>query len=160
MLALHGFHLVEVYNPHSNWRKDTQRWHELIRRGPKSRFGLLLLTIPYSEDLFNRGWIVVKTDGISKRLLKDALLRGSFYPSTGPTVVFGVIDELITVKLKGDNPAKIEFIAGNGDVVSSVTSIEASYTPKGNEGFVGGSRDRGGKRAWSPTILARARRSS
>lgn len=151
MLALHGFHLVEVYNPHSNWREDTQRWHELIRRrGPKEPIWAIAVDDSHSEDLFNRGWIVVKTDGISKKALKDALLRGSFYPSTGPTVVFGVIDELITVKLKGDNPAKIEFIAGNGDVVSSVTSIEASYTPKGNEGFVRVEVEtEGGKRAWS-----------
>ena len=151
MLALGDYQLVEVYNPHSNWREDTTRWHELIRRlGPGNPVWAIAVDDSHSEALFNFGWTMVKTDGISPEALKDALQRGSFYATTGPTVIFGAASGVITARVEGDEPAKISFIAGNGEVVSSVTSMEASYTPKGNEGFVRIEVEaKNGKRAWS-----------
>ncbi|NLY30721.1 MAG: hypothetical protein GX047_08860 [Firmicutes bacterium] len=151
MLALHDYTLVEVYNPHSNSRKDTATWHELIRRlGPEISVWAIAVDDAHDENLFNRGWVMVKTEGVSEEALKEALLRGSFYASTGPTVVFGVEDGVITARIEGDEPAEISFIAGNGEVVYSITSTEGSYEPKGNEGFIRVEVEtKRGKRAWS-----------
>ena len=67
MLA-HDYTLVEVYNPHSNSRKDTATWHELIRRLPEICLGRAVV-MP-DENLFNRGWVMVKTEGVSEEALR------------------------------------------------------------------------------------------
>ncbi len=151
MLALDGFQLVEVYNPHSNSKEDTSRWHQLIRRlGPDNPVWAIAVDDAHNEKLFNRGWVVVKTAGISEDALKTALKRGSFYPSTGPVVDFGVTGGDITVKMANNSRAKISFVAGNGEIVYVVTASEATYRPRGNEGFIRVEVETSnGKKAWS-----------
>ena len=101
----------------------------------------------HDENLFNADGY--GQDGGCSEEAKS-LLRGSFYASTGPTVVFGVEDGVITARIEGDEPAEISFIAGNGEVVYSITSTEGSYEPKGNEGFIRVEVEtKRGKRAWS-----------
>ncbi|MBE3577837.1 MAG: hypothetical protein IMX00_09120 [Limnochordales bacterium] len=151
MLALTGYQLVEVYNPHSDPVEDTRRWHELIRRlGPNRPVWAIAVDDSHSPERLNLGWIVVKTDGISQEALKAALRRGSFYASTGVSADFGVQENRIMVHVHSEEPAEIRFINGSGASVEQVAGFSAQYAPSGAEGFVRVEvRSQSGEMAWS-----------
>jgi len=151
MLALTGYQLVEVYNPHSDPQEDTRRWHELIRRlGPSRPVWAIAVDDSHSPELFNHGWIVVKTEGVSQEALKAALQRGSFYATTGVSVDFGAEDNRIMVRVLDEEPAEIRFIDSTGAAVKQVTGLFAQYAPSGGEVFIRAEvRSQSQKTAWS-----------
>jgi len=86
-----------------------------------------------------RGWIYVRTDRLEPRAIVEALERGSFYASTGVELTdLQATASAITVTIKATTYSRyrVQFIGRNGRVLSEVTTPAATYTFKGDEGYV------------------------
>jgi hypothetical protein len=86
-----------------------------------------------------RGWIHVRTDHLEPRAIVLAMERGNFYASTGVELASyettpGSI--ALTIKTTTYSRYRVQFIGRNGRVLSEVTEPTATYTFKGDEGYV------------------------
>jgi hypothetical protein len=86
-----------------------------------------------------RGWIYVRAEQLESRALVEAMERGDFYASTGvelasyePTTT-GIT---LTVKATTYSKYRVQFIGRTGKVLLEQTTPAASYTFKGDEGYV------------------------
>jgi len=99
-----------------------------------------------------KGWVFVRSPRLEARALVEALERGDFYSSTG--VQMEAIDASATgltlaVKPEASSKYRIQFIGRQGRVLSEVTTPTASYTFKGDEGYVRATvLESNGKVAW------------
>jgi hypothetical protein len=85
------------------------------------------------------GWVVVRTPRLEARAIVDAVERGDFYGSTGVEML--AIDtsaSAMTLRIKTQSSSKyrIQFIGRQGRVLSEATASPATYTFKGDEGYV------------------------
>ena len=135
LVALRGFQLLEVWNPHSRSGEDTRLWDAVLRaRGPAASLWGVAVDDCHRGKQFNRGWIAVKVPEISASALRRALLGGAFYASTGPAADFSAAGESITVQL--EDRGHIRFADSRGIVRSEVDGTESRYAVYGNEQFV------------------------
>ena len=86
-----------------------------------------------------RGWIYVRSDRLDSRAIVEAMERGDFYASTG--VELANYDATpasiaLTIKTTTYSRYRVQFIGRNGKVLSEVTEPKATYTFKGDEGYV------------------------
>ena len=99
-----------------------------------------------------KGWVYVRSPRLEARALVEALERGDFYSSTG--VQMQAIDASATeltlaVKPEASSKYRIQFIGRQGRVLSEATTPTASYTFKGDEGYVRAKVfESNGKTAW------------
>jgi len=145
---LSGFHLVEIWNPHSNSDEDVRRWDTALRHaGPEQPVWGVAVDDCHRQDQFNRGWIMVKVSEVSATGLRNALLHGSFYASTGPSVDFGVDGG--TVHVKVSSPGRIRFVDAGGRTRLEVQGGSGRYQAEGKEGYIRAECVTDGGRAWS-----------
>jgi hypothetical protein len=106
-----------------------------------------------------RGWVMVRAARLDARTLLESLERGDFYASTGV-----VLDDItgggtsMSVKVKPESSSKyrIQFIGDGGRVLSEVGEPSASYTFKGDEGYVRAKViESNGRMAWCQPVLVR-----
>jgi len=86
-----------------------------------------------------RGWIYVRTDRLEPRAIVEAIDRGSFYASTGVELAsYETTPASIAIAIKTTTYSRyrVQFIGRNGKVLSEVTEPTATYTFKGDEGYV------------------------
>jgi hypothetical protein len=86
-----------------------------------------------------RGWVVVRAPRLEPRAIVEALDRGEFYASTGVELAaYEATASGITLKVRA--PAwsryRVQFIGRGGQILSEQTDPSASYTFKGDEGYV------------------------
>jgi hypothetical protein len=86
-----------------------------------------------------RGWVVVRAPRLEPRAIVEALDRGEFYASTGVELTaYEATASGITLKVRA--PAwsryRVQFIGRGGQVLSEQVEPSASYTFKGDEGYV------------------------
>jgi hypothetical protein len=135
LVALGGFHLLEVWNPHSRSGEDTRLWGAVWRaRGPAAPVWGVAVDDCHSHKQFNRGWISVKVPEISAAALRRALRDGAFYASTGVVGDFSAVGQIITVQL--EDRGHIRFVDSRGIVQSEVDGTESRYAVRGDEQFV------------------------
>lgn len=150
-LVVPQFSLVEVFNPFSNTQRDEAFWHEIVmQRGPDRPVWAIAVDDAHDASAIDRGWTMVKASSKTLDGLKDALDRGSLYPTTGLQPEFWVAAGMIHTSIA--EFVRIEFVDGHGTVVKRLLeATEGSYEPAGHEGFI---RIRlydpaTGNRAWS-----------
>jgi hypothetical protein len=147
MENLPGPFLVEVWNPHSSSGEDTRRWAAAVRaHGPDVFIGATAGDDCHNASQFNRAWVMVRVETIATAALRDALLRGSFYASTGVEAEFAVEGEGITVRSCGD---EVKVLDASGRVRRVLPGGSGRYDPAGDEGFVRLECHAGSRRAWS-----------
>ena len=86
-----------------------------------------------------RGWVYVRADRLDARAIVEALERGDFYASTGVELAaYDVTRTSIALKVKPTTYSKyrIQFIGREGRVLAEQTDAAASYSFKGDEGYV------------------------
>jgi hypothetical protein len=86
-----------------------------------------------------KGWVYVRSSKLDGRALAEALERGEFYASTGVELTsIDVANSTLTIAVRQEPTSKyrIEFIGRQGRVLSEATTSPASYTFKGDEGYV------------------------
>ncbi len=146
--ALDGYHLVEVWNPHSDPEEDVARWVAACRHHGPGR----VLSPVASDDFhepgdFNRGWVVVRVEEVSPQALRDALLRGAVYASTGPQARFWTQEGAVWAET---DASWIRFYDASNRLRYEARGPQAGYTPSPEDGFVRVECvGRSGARAWS-----------
>jgi predicted metal-dependent phosphoesterase TrpH len=106
-----------------------------------------------------RAWIMVRADTLTEPLILGAIRRGDFYASTGVTLTeLAVTDRAITVAVLPvyDSRYTIEFIGTAGRVLATAHDRRASYTIRGDEGYVRVRvSDSNGRKAWTQAAIVR-----
>ena len=86
-----------------------------------------------------RGWIHVRAERLEGRALVEAMERGDFYASTGVELAAYEATPKginLTVKSTTYSRYRVQFIGQSGKVLLEQTTPAASYTFKGDEGYV------------------------
>ena len=106
------------------------------------------------------GWVQVRAAQLEPRAIIEALERGDFYSSTG--VELQAIEATasrmtITVREERSSKYRIQFIGRQGRLLSETTASPATYTFKGDEGYVRAKViESNGKLAWVQPVPAGA----
>jgi len=99
-----------------------------------------------------KGWVYVRAARLEARALVEALERGEFYSSTGvemQSIESSGSGLSLAVKTETASKYRIQFIGRQGRVLSEVSTPTASYTFKGDEGYVRAKvLESNGKVAW------------
>lgn len=99
-----------------------------------------------------KGWVYVRSPRLEGRALVEALERGEFYSSTG--VELRAVEATksglsVAVREEPLSGYRIQFIGRQGRVLSEATTPTASYTFRGDEGYVRAKViESNGKLAW------------
>ncbi len=134
MVALRGYHLIEISNHHSATRIDVARWATVLaRRGPSAPVGGVAVDDLHRDRDFNTGWVMVKTAAVTAAAFLDALRARAVVASTGPHAEFGVREGAIVCATDAD---RIRFLDAVGAVRYEVSGGDAAYAARGDEGFV------------------------
>jgi hypothetical protein len=159
--------LFEVYNGHPTVNNQgggavpglEEVWDRLLSSG-KLIYGIAVDDAHYfkrPEDPTaprpGFGWVYVRAPRLNARALVEALERGEFYSSTG--VVLESIEagqSAMTIRIR-QQPAsskyRVQFIGRQGRILAEATSSPATYTFKGDEGYVRAKViESNGKLAW------------
>ena len=86
-----------------------------------------------------RGWVHVRAPRLDARAIVDALERGDFYASTGVELAsYDATGTTVALKVRATTWSKyrVQFIGANGRLLAEQTDPAASYTFKGDEGYV------------------------
>jgi hypothetical protein len=98
------------------------------------------------------GWVYVRAPRLEPRAIVEALDRGDFYASTGVelTSLEATASSLtVTVKPGSSSRYRIQFIGRQGRVLHEAMTADATYTFKGDEGYVRAKvLDSNGRVAW------------
>lgn len=146
--------LFEVYNGHplvNNMGGGgvpglEATWDRLLSAG-KLLYGIAVDDAHTFKDPGNpdvagpgRGWVYVRAPRLDARALMDALERGDFYSSTGVELkTLDVSPARVHVDVKPGLPMaryRIQFIGRQGRVLQESPTPQATYAPKGDEGYV------------------------
>ena len=136
-------------------------WDELLTSGQRV-WGVAVddshhLKRPWDTDvaLPGKAWVVVRAEKADAKSIVAALERGEFYASTGVELEdFGPG----SVKVKEKNLAhyRIQFIGAKGRVLQETEGPSASYTMRGDEGYVRAKvMDSNGRCAWTQPAFSK-----
>lgn len=166
-----NYTLFEVHNGHPSVNNTggggvpglEEVWDRLLTGG-KLVYGLATDDAHVFKDPGNprvsgpgRGWVTVRAPRLDARALMEALERGDFYASTG--VVLEDVQATstgLTVKVSPDSASKyrIQFIGRGGRVLAEAIEPTATYTFKGDEGYVRAKvLESNGRAAWVQPVL-------
>lgn len=134
-------------------------WDRLLTDG-KRLYGIAVDDAHHFQGEFapersnpGRGWIVVRADSLEANALVTAMEAGQFYASTGVELADVQVEPTrltITIEPRGDFRYTTEFIGRGGRVLARTGGLTASYTPRGDEGYVRARvRDSMGYHAWT-----------
>ncbi len=132
---LQGFHLVEIWNPHSRSVDDIRRWVAVLHTQSRERasWGVAVDDCHHHRQ-FNHGWIMVKVPEISAEAFRQALLGGAFFASTGPSATFAVDGARVEVTLS--EPGHIRFLDRTSRIRAEGSGSTGRYGVQGDEGYV------------------------
>jgi hypothetical protein len=134
MIALRGYHMIEISNHHSASRADVARWAAVLAgRGPAASVGGAAVDDLHRDRDFNTGWIMVKTAAVAPEAFLAALRARAFVASTGPYAELGVHGGTIVCST---DAGRIRFLDAQGITRQEGPGPEAAYTPDGGEEFV------------------------
>ncbi len=104
-----------------------------------------------------QGWIVVRTASLSSQAILTAMESGEFYASTGVELSdYQANEKSITITIKEERTSKyrLQFIGSGGRVLSEALKSPATYTIRGNEGYVRAKIiESNGKFAWTQPVM-------
>jgi hypothetical protein len=149
---LTGYHGIEVVSPFADWTANLRIWQAAaVARGARAPVWLTAANDSHRAGVIGRAWVMVKAERRTAEALKAALVRGSFYPTTGVSAAFGVHEGQVYVSAA--LPLAVRFLDARGSIrakgrVSGGRPVY--YRPAGDESFVrvevAGPQ---GQRAWS-----------
>jgi hypothetical protein len=108
-----------------------------------------------------RGWVMVQADKLEPAALLEAMEQGRFYASTGVELAdYRVTASSVTVAVKATAFSKyrIQFIGKGGRVLTESLEPKATYTFRGDEGYVRAKVvESNGRVAWTQPVMVPAR---
>jgi hypothetical protein len=106
-----------------------------------------------------RGWVMVRAPRLDARAVLEALERGDFYASTGVVlddIVAGPREVTVKVKPEAASKYRIQFVGAGGRILADVGDTSATYTIKGDEGYVRARViESNGRMAWCQPVMVR-----
>jgi hypothetical protein len=137
-IAIKGLNHLEIYN-HKRRKETTASemlWDSILS-APDGRivYGVASDDNHHRKKSTGRGWIMVEAPYLAKETIKDNILRGNFYASTGIILKDYQIDQG-NIIIDTENGSRITFIGFMGRVLSTVNGSRATYKPTGNEVYV------------------------
>jgi hypothetical protein len=166
-----GDRLLEIYNGHptvhndggGDWPSMEIVWDAMLTHG-KRLFGIAVDDAHHFQGEFSRnranpgrGWVVVRSTSLAPRAIVDALDRGEFYASSGPTIDSVVVTATtVGFQILRDRDFKYTttFIGANGQVLATDRSFAPRYTLRGTETYVRARVvDSGGHTAWLQPVF-------
>lgn len=160
LLALGGFHAMEVYNngtEHLCHAGNAEVYWDLLLQHGKKVFATASDDVHGPDDLFG-GWICAKVSERSIEALIDALFKGNFYASCGPVIYdFGMDGN--GVYLSCSKCREIHFVTyppkGASFFAENGVPLTAAFHPlRGGEAYVHAvCIDGNGKSAWTNPIF-------
>jgi hypothetical protein len=103
-----------------------------------------------------RGWVFVRAPRLDSRAVVEALERGDFYASTGVELAaYEPTTTSITLKVRATTWSKyrVQFIGRGGRLLAEQPDASASYTFKGDEGYVRAKIiESNGQTAWTQPV--------
>jgi hypothetical protein len=111
-----------------------------------------------------RGWVMVRAPRLDAGALMQSLERGDFYSSTGVVLEDVVATErslAVKIKTEGVSKYRVQFIGRGGQILTEVADPSATYTFKGDEGYVRAKViESNGRMAWVQPVSVATRSSS
>jgi hypothetical protein len=111
-----------------------------------------------------RGWVMVRAPRLEAGALMQSLERGEFYSSTGVVLEDVIATErslAVKIKTEGVSKYRVQFIGRGGQILTEVAEPSASYTFKGDEGYVRAKViESNGRMAWVQPVSVVTRSSS
>jgi hypothetical protein len=164
---LRNFTLLEIASGHPYVNAQgpppvEAMWDALLTKGRRV-YGVAVddshhLKRPWDIDvaLPGKAWVVVRAERDAKSIVA-ALERGDFYASTGVELE-EVSATRVKVREKNGAHYRIRFIGSGGRVLHESVGASASYTARGDEGYVRIKViDSNGRMAWTqPSFIARS----
>jgi hypothetical protein len=106
-----------------------------------------------------RGWVSVRAPRLETRAIVEALDRGEFYASTGVELdTYEATATGVSLKVRATTYSKyrVQFIGKGGRVLAEQTEPSASYSFKGDEGYVRAKvLESNGRIAWTQPVLVK-----
>lgn len=171
LIKLQNYTLLEIYNGHplvnnlggGGLPSAEEIWDKVLAGG-KIVFGVADDDSHYFKRIGDptaptpgKGWIWVRVPELTAAAVIDALKKGDFYASTGVELSdIRSNGRSLTVAVKEERASKyrIQFIGGGGRVLEEAISSPATYTFRGNEGYVRSKIiESNGKLAWTQPIF-------
>ena len=174
LAAVKNTRLFEVFNGHPQVNNLggggvpglEEMWDAILTRG-HLLYGLAVddahtFKQPGNPDVAGpgRGWVYVRAPKLEARAIVEALDQGEFYASTGVELdVYEQTAERITVAVKPTKYSKyrILFIGSGGRILQETPAAKASYSIRGNEGYVRAKVvESNGRIAWLQPVMVRS----
>jgi hypothetical protein len=148
-----NYRLFEIYNGHPTVNNVggggvpglDEIWDRLLASGSLV-YGIAVDDAHTFKDAANpkvaapgRGWVAVRAPRLETRALLESMERGDFYASTGVVLddVRATASSLsVQVRVDGSSRYRIQFIGRGGQVLADVAEPSATYSFKGDEGYV------------------------
>ena len=167
-----GASLLEVFNGHPSVNlfggpgkpSNEQIWDGVLTAG-RAIFGVATDDShnyhDFSPHMANsgRGWVVVKASKLSQDAIVEGLASGDFYASTGVTLAdLDSSPDSVSLRIEQlrEELYSTSFTGSNGTPLKEVTGLEASYRPRGGEGYVRATvRSSAGFKAWTQPVFVK-----
>jgi hypothetical protein len=139
--SLAGYRGFEIFNGITSniaqrYERNTRLWHEaLMAKGFNDRIWAVAVDDAHAVDAIDRGWVMVKSRGLTRQSLRQAMDKGSMYASNGPSFgTLGILRGAVTAS--SPDAVSIRFIDQDLKVLAEGPASWATYRPKGAERFV------------------------
>ena len=165
-----GASLLEVFNGHPATNSyggpgrfsGEQIWDGVLSAG-RAIFGVATDDShnyhDFSPERSNpgRGWVVVRSPELTAGAIVEALAAGDFYASNGVTLAdLSLSQESVELDIEPQSQCVYGtvFTGRNGVVLAEISGLQATYRPRGDEGYVRATvRSSSGARAWTQPIF-------
>jgi hypothetical protein len=175
LIQLRDFTLLEIHNGHplvnnlgGGGSPGAEAIWDSILTGGKLVFGIADDDSHYFKRIGDptvptpgKGWIYVRAAELTPAAILNSLRKGDFYASTGVELSNyqaggGQIN--ITIKEERNSKYRIQFIGRGGRILSESIQSPATYTVRGNEGYVRAKIiESNGKMAWTQPVMIGAK---
>lgn len=171
LVKLRNYSLLEIHNGHplvnnqggGGVASAEQMWDSVLTSG-KLVFGIAdddVHTFKRFDDPAaarpGQGWIYVRAPSLDLAAIVNALKKGDFYASTGVELAdyqAGPKQMVVTVKPHQWSKYRIQFIGRGGRILSESDTTPATYSIKGDEGYVRARiLESNGKKAWTQPVM-------
>ncbi|MDA1348795.1 MAG: CehA/McbA family metallohydrolase [Chloroflexi bacterium] len=165
-----GATLLEIFNGHPATNvygapgkpSYEEIWDGVLSNG-KAIFGVATDDSHHYKDFHpgkanpGRGWVVVRADELSSDAIVEGLASGDFYSSTGVELAdLESSQESVSLRIEQqfDFIYTTSFVGRDGETLSEVNGLEASYQPRGDEGYVRATvKSSSGTAAWTQPVF-------
>ncbi len=171
LIKLKNYTLLEIHNGHplvnnqggGGVASAEQMWDSVLSSG-KLVFGIADDDVHSVKRIGDptaatpgHGWIYVRAASLDLAAILNALKKGDFYASTGVELSDYQADRkqiVVTIKEQQWSKYRIQFIGSGGRVLAESTSSPASYSIRGDEGYVRARViESNGKMAWAQPVM-------